>query len=120
MLYLSEAAAESLTPEAKELLESPGFRAQVVSKIARGDEVLVLDFTPRFLSFGGWVGRLDYQVRDNPQVLTSILEGTGKSLETVQHIRNMAQLKKPKDPVYRQGRSMLQIELEGPGWERIA
>jgi proline-rich tail region repeat protein len=117
---------------------------EVLRKIARdiqyriASELTVVQFTPKFMSSGEWVGRLDYRIPDDfSQCITHccMLEGHGDVLDSVQQMRSRTDRQghftpypqlNPANPDVKivevpakPGRTMAQIENEGPGWERI-
>jgi hypothetical protein len=116
----------------------------LLRKIARdiqyrvASELTVVQFTPKFMSTGEWVGRLDYRVPDDfSQCIAHccMLEGHDGVLDSVQKMQSRTDRRgrfipfphpSPANPdetiveaPAKPSRNMVQIENEGPGWERI-
>jgi hypothetical protein len=79
-----------------------------------------------------WVGRLDYRLmRDAFEpgtIRCAMLEGTEGKLDTVQHLLSTRKWRSPANPNVTivnvpppapPGRSLIAIEVDGPGWGRL-
>jgi hypothetical protein len=80
-----------------------------------GPDSSVFEFTPRFLSAGGWVGRIVCRSKDKGTVV-AMLEGWGGTV-----LSNVQMLSRPKPKMTvrflpTSKRTLHDIELEGPGF----
>jgi hypothetical protein len=113
---------------AHELLQK--IMGSIMSQI--GPNIIVVNFTPKWILGGAaWVGRFDYIVGTSYGAVQSVMiEGdlNYDSLIIQRIAAQPAQLSHPSNrrlsaeenaAIWRSSRSLLQIELDGPGLERI-
>ena len=135
MNYIEIDETANLTPGALKLLQAIEAALQItLTGIAPSNTTVlaVVRFTPSFLSSGMWVGRLDYRLmRDAFEpgtIRCAMLEGTEGKLDTVQHLLSTRKWRSPANPNVTivnvpppapPGRSLIAIEVDGPGWGRL-
>ena len=135
MNYIEIDENADLSPGALKLLKAIEASVQIkVTGIALSNTTVmaVVRFTPSFLSSGMWVGRMDYRLmRDTHEpgtIRCVVLEGTEGKLDTVQHLLSTRAWRSPANPNVTivnmpppppPGRSMIAIEVDGPGWGRL-
>jgi hypothetical protein len=109
--------AEEVDQEIKDLVDKMAY--SLSSHI--GNRFYVLDFTRQVLSTGHWVGRLIYMTEPDQPMIGVMLEGHDSTVDSCQRIK-LPDLRKRMgtrtitDTI--RGRTIIQIELDGPGFGR--
>lgn len=94
-----------IKPEAKKLLEKN--EGSIHKRF--GPYLLIIGFDVSFLSYM-WIGRLDYMSQDAPKIYSVILEGNDEGVISTRYLGNN------RASMLNWGRSLLEIEFEGPGF----
>jgi hypothetical protein len=112
-----------MSPEALQLLE--GIISSVEAKL--GTAIVVGSFTPKFFTGGMWHGRLDYMEAERPVVGSLMLEGSDYKVDQVHVIRrgdNGRAVQRQRAADYakyiteQKLQKLIQLDLDGPGYER--